>query len=102
MKKYILLLLCLTAVLTIYPAGIPEYFADKTLRADYIFSGDASQQDICLDRSVLSPHMGGKKTSSGGTSITRQRTDCHARCSQWKDYLYNFLFLALSGMAGNR
>ena len=41
MKKYILLLLCLTAVSPIYAQVFAEYFADKTLRADYIFSGNA-------------------------------------------------------------
>ena len=36
MKKYILLLLCLTAVSPIYAQVFAEYFEDKTLRADYI------------------------------------------------------------------
>ena len=61
MKKYILLLLCLTAVSPIYAQVFAEYFADKTLRADYIFSGNASQQDICLDGLSSLPTWAGRK-----------------------------------------
>ena len=49
MKKYIVLLLCLITVVPIYAQVFTDLFADKTLRIDYIFNGNASEQSICLD-----------------------------------------------------
>lgn len=49
MKKHILFLLCLIAVASTRAQVFADHFADKTLRVDYIFNGNASGQAICLD-----------------------------------------------------
>lgn len=61
MKKYILLLLCSIAILPINAQVFTDYFADKTLRADYIFNGNASGQGICLDALSSLPTWAGRK-----------------------------------------
>lgn len=49
MKKYSLFLLCLMAAISLHAQSFADYFADKTLRVDYIFTGNAAKQEICLD-----------------------------------------------------
>lgn len=61
MKKHILFLLCLIAVSSTRAQVFADHFADKTLRVDYIFNGNASGQAICLDGlSALSTWAGRK------------------------------------------
>ena len=38
-----------------------DYFEDKTLRIDYIFAGNAQQQEIAVDQLNVSPHWYGKR-----------------------------------------
>ena len=38
-----------------------DYFEDKTLRIDYIFAGNAQQQEIAVDLLNVSPHWYGKR-----------------------------------------
>ena len=38
MKKYSLFLLCLMAAISLHAQRFADYFADKTLRVDYIFT----------------------------------------------------------------
>lgn len=38
MKKYSLFLLCLMATISLHAQRFADYFADKTLRVDYIFT----------------------------------------------------------------
>lgn len=61
MKKYSLSLLCLVAVLTLHAQNFTDYFADKTLRVDYIFTGNAAKQEICLDELSSLPSWAGRK-----------------------------------------
>lgn len=61
MKRYILFLLCLIAATSGYTQVFADHFADKTLRADYIFNGNASRQDICLDGLSSLPAWAGRK-----------------------------------------
>lgn len=61
MKKYILLLLCSMAILPLNAQVFTDYFADKTLRIDYIFNGNASKQGICLDGLSSLPTWAGRK-----------------------------------------
>ena len=42
MKKYLVLALCLLMVTIGHAQNYTEYFADKTLRIDYIFTGNAA------------------------------------------------------------
>ena len=61
MKKHILFLLCLIAVASTRAQGFADHFADKTLRVDYIFNGNASGQAICLDGLSALPTWAGRK-----------------------------------------
>lgn len=61
MKKHILFLLCLIAVSSTRAQVFADHFADKTLRVDYIFNGNASGQAICLDGVSALPTWAGRK-----------------------------------------
>ena len=61
MKKHILFLLCLIAVASTRAQVFADHFADKTLRVDYSFNGNASGQAICLDGLSALPTWAGRK-----------------------------------------
>lgn len=61
MKKHILFLLCLIAVASTRAQVFADHFADKTLRVDYIFNGNASGQTICLNGLSALPTWAGRK-----------------------------------------
>lgn len=61
MKKYSLLLLCLMAALSTQAQSFADYFTDKTLRVDYLFTGNATRQEICLDELSSLPSWAGRK-----------------------------------------
>lgn len=61
MKKHILFLLCLIAVASTRAQVFADHFADKTLRVDYIFNGNASGQAVCLDELSALPTWAGRK-----------------------------------------
>ena len=44
MKKYLVLALCLLILTVGHAQNYTEYFADKTLRIDYIFTGNAARR----------------------------------------------------------
>lgn len=49
MKQFCCTLLFFLATLTSYAQNFADFFQDKTLRVDYIFTGDANRQAIYLD-----------------------------------------------------
>ena len=49
MKKHILFTLFLFATISLWAQEFNDYFINKTLRIDYIFTGNSIHQDICLD-----------------------------------------------------
>lgn len=61
MRKYAFLLLCLATAWTMHAQTFGDYFADKTLRIDYLFTGNAEKQAICLDGLVSLPTWAGRK-----------------------------------------
>lgn len=61
MKKYTLFLLCMVAMSAMRAQSFAHYFADKTLRVDYIFTGNADKQEICLDELSSLPGWAGRK-----------------------------------------
>lgn len=61
MKKYLLSLMCLFVALSLQAQVFSDYFADKTLRIDYIFTGNAAKQEICLDGLSSLPSWAGRK-----------------------------------------
>ena len=48
MKRNTTLILCLLMVINIHAQEFTDFFKDKTLRVDYIFTGDAKHQSIYL------------------------------------------------------
>ena len=61
MKRNLLLILCLLVVLNLHTQNFSDYFADKTLRVDYIFTGDADHQSIYLDELSRLPSWAGRR-----------------------------------------
>jgi hypothetical protein len=46
---------------TVQAVAFDQYFEDKTLRIDYTFSGDVTQQDIYVDKLNVIPRWYGKR-----------------------------------------
>ena len=62
MKKAIVsLLLVCTAFAGAYAQRFTDYFSDKTLRADYLFTGNVSRQEICVDQLSVLPGWAGRR-----------------------------------------
>lgn len=61
MKKYLLFFLCAFVALSLHAQAFTDYFADKSLRIDYIFNGNAAKQEICLDGLSSLPSWAGRK-----------------------------------------
>lgn len=61
MKKALLTLLVTLAPLMATAQQFGDYFEDRTLRLDYIFSGNVREQTIALDQLSVSPHWYGKR-----------------------------------------
>ena len=75
-----------------YAQNFADYFQNKTLRVDYIFTGNNKQQAIYLDE--LSQLV--------RTSARRQRADYRQRSRHPTVYLQDFLFFSVSGVAVHR
>lgn len=61
MKKIICIILQVLCIGTITAQTFENYFENKTLRVDYIFSGNATQQYIFLDELSQTPQWAGRK-----------------------------------------
>lgn len=61
MKKTLSTLLCSLIGLGAYAQDFDAFFEDKTLRIDYLFSGDATTQEVCLDGLSSLPRWAGRK-----------------------------------------
>lgn len=61
-KRLFFLTFAAVAVLAGKAQSFNEYFEDKTLRIDYIFSGTDSTQHIALENLYREPHWYGKRT----------------------------------------
>ena len=61
MRKILLSLILLSAVMSLKAQNFDKYFTDRTLRIDYIFSGNAKEQHISVDELSTSPRWYGKK-----------------------------------------
>ena len=61
MKKTSLLWALLWACLGLNAQSFDRYFADRTLRADYLLTGNARQQSICLDELSALPRWAGRR-----------------------------------------
>lgn len=61
MKNIGSLLLCLAMSVSSYSQNFADYFQNKTLRIDYIFTGDAKQQAVYLDELSGLPFWAGRQ-----------------------------------------
>lgn len=61
MRKYLLFLLYHFMILSLHAQVFSDYFSNKTLRVDYLFTGNVSEQKICLDELSSLPFWAGRK-----------------------------------------
>lgn len=61
MKNFYCILLCLCTSLSGHTQNFSDYFQDKTLRVDYLFTGDTQQQAIYLDELSQLPSWAGRR-----------------------------------------
>ena len=61
MKKISMLIACAAFGLTMQAQNFNDFFEDKTLRTDYIFTGDANKQEVYLDELCSLPQWAGRK-----------------------------------------
>ena len=62
MKRHLLAALCVCISPFSQAQNFDDYFTDRTIRADYIFSGDSQKQYICLDELSSFPQWAGRRT----------------------------------------
>ena len=63
MKKITTLCFCAAMTLTMQAQNFNDYFENKTLRTDYIFTGDAQKQEVYLDELSSLPEWAGRRHS---------------------------------------
>lgn len=61
MKKLLLILCAWWSVCTVQAQAFCDYFTDKTLRIDYLFTGNARQQSISVDELCCLPSWAGRR-----------------------------------------
>ena len=97
--------LLLTLALLLLCAGVnaqtfDTYFEDKTLRVDYLFTGDASQQAICVDGLSALPRWAGRRHHLDKLPLAGNgQTNHDARRPGQHRHLPHVVLLALPGMA---
>ena len=61
MKRFLLAIVCVMVSVSIYAQDFDKWFSDKTLRIDYIFSGNDHEQHIAVDEFCQEPRWYGKR-----------------------------------------
>lgn len=61
MKRFNCISLCLLMAIGLYAQNFADFFQDKTLRIDYIFTGNATHQSIYLDELARLPSWAGRQ-----------------------------------------
>ena len=61
MKLILTLFTCLFVTGCAYAQNFSDYFTNKTLRVDYLFTGNAEKQSICLDELSELPTWAGRR-----------------------------------------
>ena len=69
MKKLILTTICAVAAIAVSAQNFSDYFADRTLRIDYIFSGNAKQQMVALDELASKEGWAGRRVNLGTVPV---------------------------------
>lgn len=70
MKKCLIISCLLISAAQIYAQHFADYFEDRTLRLDYIFAGNNTQQNIYLDELVSMPRWYGKRQHLAEVPLT--------------------------------
>jgi len=70
MKKYLIISSLLITATSIHAQQFADYFEDRTLRLDYIFAGNNTQQNIYLDELVSMPRWYGKRQHLAEVPLT--------------------------------
>ena len=63
MKKLFLTLICAVAAVAVSAQSFSDYFANKTLRIDYIFAGNAENQIVALDELATTEGWAGRRVN---------------------------------------
>ena len=63
MKIFFLTLICAVAATAASAQNFSDYFADRTLRIDYIFSGNAEAQLVALDELASEDGWAGRRVN---------------------------------------
>lgn len=61
MKKLSLLFLCIGLLAPLQAQNFSDFFEDRTLRTDYLFTGNADKQEVCLDELTEMPGWAGRR-----------------------------------------
>ena len=61
MKKISLLFLCIGLLAPLQAQNFSDFFEDRTLRTDYLFTGNADKQEVCLDELTEMPGWAGRR-----------------------------------------
>ena len=61
MKKISLLFLCIGLLAPLQAQNFSDFFEDRTLRTDYLFTGNADTQEVCLDELTEMPGWAGRR-----------------------------------------
>ena len=103
MKHICCIILCFYTSIGSYAQNFADYFQNKTMRVDYIFTGDATQQSIYLDELSQLPTWAGRQTPSLRTSLGKANGQIIVKDLASKTvYLQNFFLFFISRMAVNR
>ena len=63
MRKLFLTLICAVAAVAVSAQSFSDYFANKTLRIDYVFAGNAENQIVALDELATSDGWAGRRVN---------------------------------------
>ena len=63
MKKLFLTLICAVAAVAVSAQSFSDYFANKTLRIDYVFAGNAENQLVALDELATIEGWAGRRVN---------------------------------------
>ena len=63
MKKLFLTLICAVAAVAVSAQSFSDYFANKTLRIDYVFAGNAENQIVALDELATIDNWSGRRVN---------------------------------------
>ena len=63
MKRLFLTLICAVAAVAVSAQSFSDYFANKTLRIDYVFAGNAENQLVALDELATIEGWAGRRVN---------------------------------------